>query len=176
MIKMMKTFSRRAFLSRYVRISRRGAVVLSLLFCLSLPLVGSCDISQSALGIMPAHAAMPGQEDAALSDEHARHRYSAMLRNILLRDSARLDGLHGAEIEALLGVPSFKRTDGPLHVWQYRSGACVLDLYVDSRAPGQEVTHHELRVRDKVRLVAPQPVQVPADPAACFRSIVALAD
>lgn len=143
-----------------------------MLFCSSLPLVGSCDVSQSALAIAtPAFAAVPGESHDLTPAE--QRRYSAVLENILLRDMDKLQGLHSEDVDLLLAQPSLKRKDGPVEVWQYRSASCVLDVYIDADHARDAVLHYELRQRDKAYLVAPTKVEAPDDQAACFRSILA---
>ncbi|MEQ8667218.1 MAG: hypothetical protein RIC16_15980 [Rhodospirillales bacterium] len=36
---------------------------------------------------------------------------------------------NGAEIAGVLGEPGFVRRDPPAELWQYRTGACTLDLF-----------------------------------------------
>jgi hypothetical protein len=41
-----------------------------------------------------------------------------------------LNTLTGRELIARLGMPDFMRRDPPSEIWQYRSAACVLDVYL----------------------------------------------
>lgn len=43
---------------------------------------------------------------------------------------ATLNGLSGGEIERRFGPPSFRHTDPPAEVWQYRTRVCTLDLFL----------------------------------------------
>jgi len=63
-----------------------------------------------------------------------------------------LVGLEGSRVNVLLGPPDFRRSDSPAEVWQYRSKACVLDLFLyggpksgKKGGAAYRVTHAELR-------------------------------
>lgn len=161
----------RAFCSRFCVLSRRGALVISLLMVSSVAMVGSCDVSRNALGITPAQAAVTASAGALSKTE--QHRYSTILENIVLRDMDRLQGLHRGDLEILLHEPSLARKDGAVEIRQYRSASCVLDVYIAGQAAQDTVVHYELRQRDKAYLVTPAKVAEPTDRAACFRSIMA---
>lgn len=65
-------------------------------------------------------------------------------------DPAKFVGMKANEIAAMLGEPSFRRRDPPAEIWQYRSGSCVLDLFLYSdgqEKPTYAVTHAEARQR-----------------------------
>lgn len=70
----------------------------------------------------------------------------------IVQDADQLLELSGFEIEQILSVPELVRSDLPTVVWQYRTEACVLDVYFTassddvSKAP---VAHYEFRSRDK---------------------------
>ena len=56
-------------------------------------------------------------------------------------------GLRAPELEEYLGTPKLVRHDAPAEVWQYRSAACVLDvfLYQDKVTSGIRVKYAEAR-------------------------------
>jgi hypothetical protein len=55
-------------------------------------------------------------------------------------------GLKPQDVELLLGVPKLVRRDEPAEVWQYRSQACVLDVFLYPEATGaQQVRYLEAR-------------------------------
>ena len=56
-------------------------------------------------------------------------------------------GLDGGRVSQLLGPPDFRRRDNPAEIWQYRSAACVLDLFLYGKqgGAGGRVTHVEMR-------------------------------
>lgn len=58
-------------------------------------------------------------------------------------------GLDADQLTAMLGPADFRRADGPAEIWQYRNGACVLDLFLyTSRASGDwQVAHVDVRDR-----------------------------
>lgn len=46
---------------------------------------------------------------------------------------------------SVIGRPDFVRRDGPAQIWQYRSRACILDLFVYGKRTEQQIAHSELR-------------------------------
>lgn len=71
-------------------------------------------------------------------------------------DAARMLGLDGTGVAALLGEPAFVRRDPPAEVWQYHGTGCVLDLFLyDEPGGGHRVAHVEARTGT----AAPTPVE-----------------
>ncbi len=62
-----------------------------------------------------------------------------------------LTGLDGEQVIDLLGSPGFKRKDDPALIWQYRTKACALDLFLYRAGDGSSfrVRHFETRSRGK---------------------------
>ncbi len=62
-----------------------------------------------------------------------------------------LSGLDPGQVVDLLGPPPFKRRDNPAEIWQYRSPACVLDLFLyrTGKSGPFRVRHFEARGRGK---------------------------
>lgn len=60
-----------------------------------------------------------------------------------------LQNLTGNQVRALLGTPSFMRSDSPAEMWQYRTDSCTLDLFlyknVDTGVPS--VAHYGIRLQ-----------------------------
>jgi hypothetical protein len=56
-----------------------------------------------------------------------------------------LIGLRPGELERRLGSPALLRREPPAQVWQYRPGACVLDVFLYERDGGPVVVHLEAR-------------------------------
>ncbi|HEY7690463.1 MAG TPA: hypothetical protein VH835_17310 [Dongiaceae bacterium] len=54
-------------------------------------------------------------------------------------------GLQPQELERMLGAPKFVRRDAPAEVWQYRSDACVLDVFIYQAGTGALVKYAEAR-------------------------------
>ena len=72
-------------------------------------------------------------------------------------------GASPAALGAELGRPALVRAEGPARVWQYRGGACVLDLVLYPGADGPTVRHLEAR----------DPVDAkPHDTAACLKDLL----
>lgn len=66
-----------------------------------------------------------------------------LARNEIPRLAADLIGSSADATRNLLGKPAMVRHEPPAEVWQYRSGNCVLDVYVYAT-----VTHAEIRERN----------------------------
>ena len=60
-----------------------------------------------------------------------------------------LQDLAAKDVHTLLGKPSFKRTDGPAEIWQYRVATCTLDLFLYENLDTSErnVAHYEIRLQ-----------------------------
>ena len=64
-------------------------------------------------------------------------------------------GLQARELEEFLGTPKLVRHDAPAEVWQYRSAACVLDLFLYQDKPTADI-----RVKyAEARTIAAEPAQ-----------------
>ncbi len=65
-----------------------------------------------------------------------------------------LSGLDPDQVTGLLGTPGFKRLDDPALIWQYRSPACALDLFLyrSGKQEPYKVLHFETRSRGNVAL------------------------
>ena len=44
-----------------------------------------------------------------------------------------------------MGPPAFRRRDDPALVWQYRSGTCILDVFLYRQGAAYSVAHFEVR-------------------------------
>lgn len=65
-------------------------------------------------------------------------------------DPSRLKGLSPTQIRSVLGKPVFTRRDAPAEIWQYRSRACTLDLFLYDEGGSQTVAYYAVR--------GPQPI------------------
>jgi hypothetical protein len=54
-------------------------------------------------------------------------------------------GYKAQSLVGLIGRPDFMRRDGPAQIWQYRSNACILDLFMYGATTDKKVKHAELR-------------------------------
>lgn len=82
-------------------------------------------------------------------------RYALILSELITKNPQHLLRLTDEDIQLLFGDPDLRRADGPVAVWQYRSEACVLDVYIRD---GRRAVDFEVRPRDRA---APD---VPATP------------
>ena len=62
-------------------------------------------------------------------------------------EPSHITGLDSHVLSSLLGQPGFMRRDAPAEIWQYKTLACTLDifLYKDPIGPAYRVTHFEAR-------------------------------
>ena len=60
-----------------------------------------------------------------------------------------LRNLTSDQVHALLGTPSFKRSDNPAEIWQYNTNDCMLDLflYKNLATTRRSVNHYEIRLK-----------------------------
>ncbi len=67
-----------------------------------------------------------------------------------------LSGLYREQVIGLLGTPGFERKDDPALIWQYRTKACALDLFLYRAGNGTpyRVRHFEARSRGKEAISA----------------------
>jgi hypothetical protein len=61
------------------------------------------------------------------------------------RDPRRLLRMSFQSVTTLLGKPQFVRREARARVWQYRTGACVLDLFLYDVTSEYEVVYYEFR-------------------------------
>ncbi|MBC7908333.1 MAG: hypothetical protein H7Y60_16520 [Rhodospirillaceae bacterium] len=65
-------------------------------------------------------------------------------------DPNRLKGLSPLQVRSVLGKPVFTRRDAPAEIWQYRSRACTLDLFLYDEGGSQTVAHYAVRGQQPV--------------------------
>lgn len=109
-----------------------GVTVFGMVLLLGL-LAGCQQASDSDVAVSaPAPSAGPKQ-----TPEPAGKINSARTQSVL--------GLRPRELQQMLGVPKLVRRDAPAEVWQYRSDACVLDVFIYQVATGPQVKYAEAR-------------------------------
>ena len=88
------------------------------------------------------------------SEEGDAGHYSASkkraLRSKILDNPNALVDLKGEDIRHILQAPELVRSEFPTVIWQYRTEACVLDLYFtakDHTISAAPVVHYEMRPR-----------------------------
>jgi len=64
---------------------------------------------------------------------------------------ARFRNLRAADVEALVGSPDFRRVEPPGELWQYRTAACVVDIFFYGKGDDRRVTQVYGRGRDPAR-------------------------
>jgi hypothetical protein len=70
------------------------------------------------------------------------------------RGTAQLRGLSSLQVTQLLGRPDFLRRDASAEVWQYRTGECVLDLFLYPEGSVQQVAYVEARSRSAAKIAS----------------------
>lgn len=75
--------------------------------------------------------------------------YRRQLMRSLYKDSENLYQLSHYEAQSVFGTSEFIRRDDPTVIWQYRTDACVLDIYFRAQNPGAlgKIVHYEMRSR-----------------------------
>jgi len=124
------------------RSSRASAGLMAVLFVLT-----GCASDRDNAGpvsaapaAVPQIAAVPAPNVPAPTSPPTSPRYPAL-------DS--LAGQPSSQIESLLGTPKFRRRDKPAELWQYRSGECVLNLFLYPGIDrGLRVDHLEIHDRN----------------------------
>lgn len=87
----------------------------------------------------------PRPTTSGAGPDHAAERQEAALPPPDVANPARLKGLNTSQVTALLGQPSFTRKDAPAEIWQYRVGACTLDLFLYEEGALHRVAHYAVR-------------------------------
>ncbi len=166
-----------------------GAFSASLLICAcgvgdEPPVPATEDISAAAAAADPGIAAseeapaakIPAEETAAAEPppeasaagkpaaggEIAPRLAMRPVKELAPPDPGRLLGMGQEEVAGLLGPPVFERRDDPALVWQYRSAACILDVFLYRDGAVYSVAHFEVR--------GPSVVEV--DRKACFLGLI----
>jgi hypothetical protein len=129
----------------------RGArAILAAGVCFTLPLLGGCTALDRLTGgaAAPTEAAAPagGTPTGTESRADVPENQTAALPPAKPTDPQNFLALSGPEVTARLGPPDLLRRDGTAEVRQYRSSACILDLFLYP-ADGETlaVRHAELR-------------------------------
>ena len=76
----------------------------------------------------------------------------------------RLVSIDGNSVIKLMGLPEFERAEPPAKIWQYRTSACVVDVFLYYNDGGFVVEHVDLRGREHGR--------AEVDERLCFASII----
>ena len=106
-----------------------------------------------ALALLSACAAPPAERAADHETSAAAQPKAQPAQSLATRppepaiddDPARLLGLGPRDLEGLLGGPELVRRETPAESWQYRTGACVLDVVLYDEVQGGRVTYVEAR-------------------------------
>lgn len=106
-----------------------------------------------ACGGAPRTAGTPGQSSDSAFDFFGADalRGSGQQASIGTgADPNRLKGLSPVQVKSVLGKPVFTRRDAPAEIWQYRSRACTLDLFLYDEGGSQTVAHYAVRSQQQV--------------------------
>jgi hypothetical protein len=129
------------------------ALAATVLACV---LGGCAGGDESAFVIKAAPATDAAGADAAVE---SRERTTAALGL-----PASLHGLEEAGLTRLFGPASFRRSDGPAEMLQYRDDTCVLDVFLYPGAGAGPARVEHALARDQALRLVPE--------AACVRSLV----
>lgn len=142
------------------------ATVLIALFPFWLANSHNSSLSNKALGAADAAVRARLLQDMNGGE---RSRYSRIVRDRLLKDPDSFLKMGGDDLAMVFSPPSLRRVEGDTQIWQYRSGVCVLDLFID----GGNVVYYEMRRPGKaiLRGTGNNPGAAP-DRAACLKTII----
>jgi hypothetical protein len=87
-----------------------------------------------------AKNAHPGEVTVPLPKEITRG-----ISSLKEKSAKEFNGYQAQSLVGLIGRPDFVRRDGPAQIWQYRSNACILDLFMYGATTDKTVKHAELR-------------------------------
>lgn len=103
-----------------------------------------------------------------------RLRYARAIHGKLDRNPEALLKLSGFDVRLAFVKPDLVRSDGDIEVWQFRTGDCVLDIFVSEDGKRNDVIHYEMRTRDKAMLSSQEgDAQKSFDLGACMQNILA---
>ena len=120
-------------------------------------------LGTSAVGVRfmntQATAAATASYDVLKSARHdktfARNDFRQALKALVRRKADALGTMQGRDIRLVLGNPQQVRRDHGVHVWQYRTDSCVLDIYM-RKTGGQgaklQAAHHDIRKRRHIKV------------------------
>jgi hypothetical protein len=120
-------------------------------------LVGSCKTQTSAVtdlfaGVDQVRAALfPDRAIARDAAYHPAAGFVSRARGYVEGNPSSLQHLTEQEIRFMFGPPAMQRRDADARIWQYKSGACVVDFYFYDQ-PGQKgesaVAYVDFRLKD----------------------------
>lgn len=120
----------------------------------SLSIIGLLGLSVHIIHPVSAHAARTQAEEILLAlSLKDRIAYVEGLESLVIDSPESLTKLIGLDVALLIGPPHFSRRDGAHVVWQYKTSACILDIYIDTlNAQRQDpkagpVAYYETRAR-----------------------------
>ncbi|MCB9978463.1 MAG: hypothetical protein H6862_02500 [Rhodospirillales bacterium] len=122
--------------------------------CGSLLVIGLLGLSVHIIRPVSAHAARTQAEEILLAlSLKDRIAYVEGLESLVIDSPESLTKLIGLDVALLIGPPHFSRRDGTHVVWQYKTSACILDIYIDTLNAQQHdpkagpVVYYETRAR-----------------------------
>lgn len=122
-----------------------GAVAVSFL------LVGSC---HDPVGMNAFAGPQSVQQELADLSKPDMMRFSYQLQAALVEDAALLTEMDETKIRLVLAEPDLLRRDGKTRSWQYRTDACVLDVFMTDDSG--RIAHYEFRSTDALDEAEPE--------------------
>jgi len=150
-----------------------------MLFCLLLFLpvgfIGGAKVSQAITtnralaatrGMAPEHSILESMSKGE------RAQYAAALSELVTDKPEKMYQLIGQDFLVMFREPDLKRADGPLSVWQYRTDACILDVFFKRAGDDSgAVTHYEMRPRKTAAFDGVNGQDSAVNAPQCLRSI-----
>ena len=101
-----------------------------------------------------------------------KRRYVSDLYDLVGTDPEQLKQLQVSDLEQMFDQPELKRREGNLTVWQYRSDACVLDIYF--RGDDDTPLDYVLRPRNVAYFVGGEDSSVDLSEVDCIDTIISM--
>ena len=141
---------------RFYRQARRITHLVIALVPLMALLVGSCKTSQTSslaeningsnLGAEQFRMTLfPDRENFHGLNYHPAAGYVSEARNFVENTPQTMMMLTSEEVGYIFGKPSFHRHDADAEVWQYKTGACVVDFYFYGK---KQLSYIDVRLKD----------------------------
>ena len=117
-------------------------------------LIGACEmIPDGPSGMMTDPADFSESSSSPLNIHDQPDNVSLALSTAIILGMSSLDERNAKEFNGrqseslinLIGQPDFVRRDGVVEIWQYRSKACIFDLFIYGKSVDKTVKYAEVR-------------------------------
>ena len=84
-----------------------------------------------------------------------RNEFRQALKRLVRRKDDALSAMRGRDIRLVFGNPQQVRRDAHVHVWQYRTDDCLIDIYMRETSGNNtklQAAHHDMRERRLIKV------------------------